>query len=98
MGTIKEKVTYLLDTKVLIKAALQTAGAKITEDTPFRRYADFIQGLVPSGQEDTLNVMQVLNLIQVHNTGGVIYSAAELFDEYNKFAEIAQEHMQGALK
>lgn len=45
MGTIADKLSYLLQTKNLIKAALIEKGASITDNTPFRDYAEAIGGI-----------------------------------------------------
>ena len=43
MGTLTEKLNYLLTTKDKIKQALIEKGISILEDTPFREYADKIK-------------------------------------------------------
>lgn len=93
MGNIKDKVDYLKTTKTLIKSALVTSGAAITDDTPFREYASFIQGLVPTGQENTEDVLRIQNLIHVHIYGGKIKTATEIAAEYALFNTIGTLHM-----
>ena len=42
MGTITEKLSYLLETKSLIKDAIEAKGVGVQEHIPFRQYADLI--------------------------------------------------------
>lgn len=43
--TITEKLTYLAETKNLIKNAIISKGGVVTDSTPFRNYADIIRNL-----------------------------------------------------
>lgn len=45
MGTIADKYRYTLETKKLIKQALISVGAVITDDMPFRQYVEIIKQL-----------------------------------------------------
>lgn len=45
MGTFAEKVSYLNDTKQLIKDAIKNKGVTVEEDTPFREYANKIANI-----------------------------------------------------
>lgn len=47
MGTFAEKVSYLNDTKLLIKEAIENKGVAVEEDTPFREYANKIASITP---------------------------------------------------
>jgi hypothetical protein len=47
MGTFAEKVSYLNDTKLLIKEAIKNQGVAVEEDTPFREYANKIASITP---------------------------------------------------
>lgn len=42
MGTISDKLSYLNETKTSIKTAIKTKGVNISDNTPFREYADKI--------------------------------------------------------
>lgn len=48
MGTFAEKVSYLNDTKQLIKDAIKNKGVTVEEDTPFREYANKIASISAS--------------------------------------------------
>lgn len=43
MGTISDKLTYLNDTKTLLKQKINNLGGDITDSTTFRQYADKLQ-------------------------------------------------------
>lgn len=43
MGSIAEKLSYLVHTKELIKNAIEVMGVKVPDDTAFRIYADLIR-------------------------------------------------------
>jgi hypothetical protein len=61
MGNLASKLSYLLGTKHRIRQALQNKGAGITEETPFRQYAGFIDGLSVGGSGVTHDVTNVAN-------------------------------------
>ena len=42
MGTVAEKLSYLLETKSLIKDAIEAKGVGVQDGVPFRQYADLI--------------------------------------------------------
>lgn len=46
MGTVADKLNYLLETKNRIKQALIDKGVEVPENTTFRGYADLIGGAV----------------------------------------------------
>ena len=45
MGTIAEKLQYLLQTKEQIRQAIAHKGVAVPEETPFRRYPELIEGI-----------------------------------------------------
>lgn len=44
MGCDIEKLEYLSETKQLLREKIDPKGAKITDETPFRSYVDYISG------------------------------------------------------
>lgn len=56
MGTVVEKLEYLTETKQLIADAVNAKGGDITPATPFREYADKINGLDVGGEKKIFNV------------------------------------------
>lgn len=56
MGTVAEKLEYLTETKQLIADAVNAKGGDITPATPFREYADQINGLAVGGEKKVFNV------------------------------------------
>ena len=94
MGTIKDKANYLLDTKVILRSALIAAGAEVDENTPFREYANYITGLVPSGTALDLELMQAQNYMNTHMYGGDILTLAALEQVRNQCQEYIQIHIQ----
>lgn len=53
MGTINEKLNYLLQTKENIKQAIKGKGVEITDSDSFRSYAEKI-GTIKSGGDEIL--------------------------------------------
>ena len=45
MGTIAEKLQYLLQTKEQIRQAILHKGVAVSEEIPFRRYPELIEGI-----------------------------------------------------
>lgn len=45
MGTIASKQAYLLETKNLLRSALESKGVTVPEDAPFRSYAALLEGM-----------------------------------------------------
>lgn len=45
MGTVSDKLNYLNDTKIQIRASLNDLGAEISEQDTFRSYVDKIDEL-----------------------------------------------------
>lgn len=56
MGTTADKLTYLNETKEAIKNAVNAKGGDITPATPFREYAEQINGLAGGGEKKVFNV------------------------------------------
>ena len=54
MGTTADKLSYLNETKGMIKSALITKGVTITDDMPFRDYAALIEEIDSSANFDSL--------------------------------------------
>ena len=44
MGCDIEKLEYLSETKQLLREKIDPKGSKITDETPFRSYVDYISG------------------------------------------------------
>lgn len=58
MGTIKDKLNYLLESKALITNAIEEKGVDIPNGTPFRQYADKISRISGGdGEADISNVI-----------------------------------------
>ena len=53
MGTINEKLNYLLQTKENIKQAIKEKGVEITDSDSFRSYAEKI-GTIQAGGDEIL--------------------------------------------
>lgn len=53
MGTINEKLNYLLQTKENIKQAIKGKGVEITDSDSFRSYAEKI-GTIKAGRDEIL--------------------------------------------
>lgn len=53
MGTINEKLNYLLQTKENIKQAIKGKGVEITDSDSFRSYAEKI-GTIKAGGDEVL--------------------------------------------
>lgn len=53
MGTINEKMNYLLQTKENIKQAIKGKGVEITDSDSFRSYAEKI-GTIKAGGDEVL--------------------------------------------
>lgn len=49
MGTTKDKMDYLFQTKVMIKDAIREKGVEVSLEDAFRRYPDLIRA-IPSGK------------------------------------------------
>ena len=52
MSTIAQKITYLNETKQLLKQSLNDLGAKITDEDTFRSYIDKINQLAEEFPQD----------------------------------------------
>ena len=82
---IQNKLNYLLDTKAIFKSTLIGVGAEIDNTTPFREYANFFAGLIPSSEEMIVQLLQTLNYMTVHQQGGEIQTISELEEIYDEF-------------
>ena len=69
MGTFAEKVSYLNDTKLLIKEAIKNKGVTVEEDTPFREYANKIANI--SASADDIEPLEVTENGTYEATAGV---------------------------
>lgn len=56
MGTINEKLNYLLQTKEDIKQAIKGKGVEITDSDSFRSYAEKIGTIKAGGDEILIDV------------------------------------------
>lgn len=52
MSTIAQKITYLNETKQLLKQSLNDLGVKITDEDTFRSYVDKINQLAEEFPQD----------------------------------------------
>ena len=91
MSNIKVKSDYLKDTKQAIKLALQVIGAPITDETPFRQYANVITTTVGGITADVEDyVWQVVDLIHCNLTGATMPTAEEYAAARIIYENIAQ--------
>ena len=62
MGTINEKLNYLLQTKENIKQAIKGKGVEITDSDSFRSYAEKIGSIKAGGDEILIDAPTALVL------------------------------------
>lgn len=62
MGTINEKLNYLLQTKENIKQAIKEKGVEITDSDSFRSYAEKIGNIKAGGDEILIDAPTALVL------------------------------------
>ena len=62
MGTINEKLNYLLQTKENIKQAIKGKGVEITDSDSFRSYAEKIETIKAGGDEILIDAPTALVL------------------------------------
>lgn len=62
MGTINEKLNYLLQTKENIKQAIKGKGVEITDSDSFRSYAEKIGTIKAGGDEILIDASTALVL------------------------------------
>lgn len=62
MGTINEKLNYLLQTKENIKQAIKGKGIEITDSDSFRSYAEKIETIKAGGDEILIDAPTALVL------------------------------------
>jgi len=72
MGTIADKLTYLNNTKVAIRDAIENVGGSITVGTSFRDYASYIESnmvynVAPSNPTNTSGFPSSLNKSDTYN-------------------------------
>ena len=72
MGTIEQKLAYLLGTKAAIKDAIRQKGVTVTEEDPFRSYADKI-GLIEGGGQHEVSIGEP-DVIFYDYDGSIAYS------------------------
>lgn len=68
MGTINEKMNYLLQTKENIKQAIKGKGVEITDSDSFRSYAEKIGTIKAGGDEILIDAPTALALPVVSAT------------------------------
>lgn len=56
MGTTKEKMDYLFQTKVMIKDAIREKGVEVSLEDAFRRYPDLIRTIPTGTQVETVKI------------------------------------------
>ena len=75
MGSISDKLTYLLDTKAAIRQAIQEKGVNVPEEDTFRNYAERIRSIVQTGK-DIVSISDV-NFIDCDGTTLFSYTTEE---------------------
>lgn len=75
MGTIKEKLNYLLETKEAIKQALIKQQVTITNKDTFRSYADKIAGIEGGGGGSNAGSIDTDNMIEICSSVTANYSS-----------------------
>ena len=75
MGTLKEKLNYLLETKEAIKQALIKQQVTVTEGDTFRSYADKIAGIEGGGGGSNAGSIDSNNMIEICSSDGANYSS-----------------------
>jgi len=62
MGTLKEKLEYIAETKDLIKNAIKAKGVDVSSTATFRSYADSIMD-IPKGGLETISSISSMSII-----------------------------------
>lgn len=83
MGTLKEKLSYLSETKEAIKQALIKQQVTVTDEDTFRSYADKISGIEGGGGSKVISTMPASNagsintnnMIEICSSDGANYSS-----------------------
>ena len=79
MSTIAQKITYLNETKQLLKQSLNDLGAKITDEDTFRSYVDKINQLaeeLPQDETEEAQFMATIDKLEyINNTKNLIKNA-----------------------
>ena len=88
MGTVAEKLEYLTETKQLIADAVNAKGGDITPATPFREYADQINGLSGGTEKETLYGFTLGNFLPVPDSSGHVSGVVPFEGEVLDFSEI----------
>lgn len=90
MGTINEKLNYLLQTKENIKQAIKGKGVEITDSDNFRSYAEKIGTIKAGGDEVLISTPTAFALPVVSAT--LIISNETNIRIINATAEIIKEN------
>ena len=101
MGCDIEKLEYLKATKQLLREKIDPKGAKITDETPFRSYVDYISGggtpKVASAVADGVVVGTVGMAEMVYGMDidlmGEIWEQGSIYDNGNNFNSTARIRM-----
>lgn len=98
MGTLKEKLSYLSETKEAIKQALIKQQVTVTDEDTFRSYADKIAGIEGGGGGSNAGSIDTDNMIEICSSDGANYSSEIEIQNImaNRFfanAEEAQEYV-----
>ena len=75
MGTLKEKLSYLSETKEAIKQALIKLQVTVTDEDTFRSYADKIAGIEGGGGGSNAGSIDTDNMIEICSSDGANYSS-----------------------
>ena len=77
MGTINEKLNYLLQTKENIKQAIKGKGVEITDSDSFRSYAERI-GTIKAGADEILIDAPTALVLPVASATLIISNATDI--------------------
>lgn len=85
MGTISDKLKYILEIKSRIKDAIAKQSVPITDATPFRKYPELIESITcdsgDSGSTTPVNGVISSNTGIIFNTGSIIESPDIIFGQ-----------------
>lgn len=67
MGTTKDKMDYLFQTKVMIKDAIREKGVEVSLEDAFRRYSDLIRTIPTGTQVETVKIELSSGIMDKYN-------------------------------
>lgn len=74
MGSIADKLNYLIETKNRIKVALASKNVAITDETPFREYPALIESISGNGG----NVAPVACIVS--SSDGIVFPTGSILE------------------